>query len=254
MVDLIEEMLINADPASDIAVENGFILRYFSNGNLCSINRMVDRSPSDYGETIKKLGIRVVNAGVNPNYKIIHDQSYSRLDQELVRQSYSIVEEGLVMALRIENMQRELFTFANFYEQGIFTEEELNPDWLEDYKEMTDMDPLHGRFFENNIKKSTQDHMYFGLFEGNRLLAMSYVVFIDDYMIIKDIFVDERYRNLDYGKRILKAMLSKALAKNCKVALCEVNKRQVSAGRLLSSEGFEAIYGYHYRAKNLLGN
>lgn len=254
MVNRIEELLINSDPSSDIFVDNGFLVRCFSNGNVCAINRLVNNYSANYGEIIKSHASKLVKNNINPSYRIIHDSSYEALDQELVRQSYSIVEEGVVMALRIENMERELFSFANFYEQGIFTDEELGSEWLDDYRDLISMDPTHGKFFENNLKKSIQDHMYFGLFERDRLMGMGYITFIDNYMIIKDLFIEEKYRGLDYGKRLLKAMLIKGLLKGCTVALCEVGKKQQIAGRFLTSEGFEGLYSYHYRAKNLIGD
>lgn len=252
MINRIEELLINADPCSDMFLDNSFLVRCFSNDHLCTIHRMANLGSGQGAEVIQSHAKKLASRMINPCYRIIHDPSYENLDQELVRQSYSIVEEGVVMALRIENMERELFSFANFYEQGIMTDEELSHIWLEDYKYLTDMDPVHGRFFESNLKKSLQDHMYFGLFESERLIGMGYVVFVDDYIVIKDIFVSERYRGLDYGKRILKAMLIKGLLKGCRIALCEVSKKQPIVGRFISSEGFEGLYGYHYRAKNII--
>lgn len=252
MINRIEELLINADPSSDMFVDNSFLVRCFTNDNVCAINRMVQERSANYAEIIKTHANKLADRSINPCYRIIHDAAYESLDQELVRYSYSIIDEGIVMALRIENMERELFSFANFYEQGIMTDEEISSVWMEDYKYLTGMDPVRGRFFESNLRKSLQDHMYFGLFESERLIGMGYVVFIEDYLIIKDIFVEERYRGLDYGKRILKAMLIKGLLKGCRVALCEISKKQPIVGRFVSAEGFEGLYSYHYRAKNIV--
>lgn len=252
MLGKIEELLINADPSFDIFIDNNFLVRCFSNDNVCSINRMVYDRNVNYAEIIKQHAMKLAKRGINPCYRVVHDSSYESLDQELVRQSYGIVEEGVVMALRIENMERELFSFANFYEQGIMTEEEVNSIWMEDYKEMTGMDASRSKFFENNLRKSQQDHMYFGLFESERLIGMGYVAFIEDYLIIKDIYIDERLRGLSYGKRLLKAMLIKGLLKGCRVALCEVSKKQPIVGKFIASEGFEGLYGYHYRAKKIV--
>lgn len=254
MINRIEELLINSDPSSDMFVDNSFLIRCFSNDNVCSINRMAYQRSANYAEILKMQANKLANKNINPCYRIIHDVTYESLDQELVRHSYGIVEEGVVMALRIENMERELFAFANFIEQGIMTDEEISNIWLEDYQYMTNMDSIRAQFFESNLRKSLQDHMYFGLFESDRLIGMGYVVFIDDYLIIKDIFVDERYRGLDYGKRLLKAMLIKGLLKGCRVALCEVGKKQTIVGRFVSSEGFEGLYSYHYRAKKIVGD
>lgn len=252
MIHTIEEMFINADPSSDQFLEQNFLVRCFTNDHLCAIHALPAARELHYAEAVNEIAAHLVQKGLNPCYRIVEQGASERLDQELVRQSYGIVEEGVVLALRIENMERELFAFANFYEQGILIEESFNAVWLKDYQDLTQMDPTRAQFFSDNLRKSVQDHMYFGLFERDRLLGMGYVVFQGSYLIIKDIYIDERYRNLDYGKRILKAMLIKGLLRECTVALCEVGKKEQIAGRFFTSAGFEVVYGYHYRSKNLI--
>ena len=46
--------------------------------------------------------------------------------------------------------------------------------------------------------------MYLGLFERDRLIAMGYVSYLDGYVIIKDIFVDERLLERCFHPKVLK--------------------------------------------------
>lgn len=251
MIKKIEEMLINADPSSNIVVDNGFLIRCYNTNNLCTINMIERNQGIGYPEIIKSHIEKLSKININPCYRIVHDSNYEHLDKELIRNGFEVVERGAVMALRIENMERELFAFANFYEQGIMIDDMLTDEWIDDYRYMTRMDKEHGDLFESNLKKSLEDKMFLVLLQKDRLIAMGYVTFSGEYMIINNIYVDERYRNLDYGKRLLKAMLIKALLRGCKVALCEIREDQEDALKMIAQEGFERVYSYQYRGKTI---
>lgn len=251
MIKKIEEMLINADPSSNIVIDNGFLIRCYNTNNLCTINMLVHEHGAKYAEIIKSHIDRLSKLSINPCYRIVHESSYQNLDLELVRNGFDVVERGAVMALRIENMERELFAFANFYEQGIMIDDVLTDEWIDDYRYMTRMEKDHGDLFESNLKNSLEDKMFFVLLQKDRLIAMGYSTFNGEYMIVNDIFVDERYRNLDYGKRLLKAMLIKGLLRGCKVALCEIREEQEYALKMITKEGFERLYSFQYRGKSI---
>ncbi len=251
MIKKIEELLINADPASGIIVEDGYMVRFYTVNDKCVINKITHKDEKDSAELIRSHIARLKKIKLDPCYRILHEASYEHLDQELVRNGFGVIDRGVVMALRIENMERELFAFANFYEQGIFSDEGLSDEWIEDYKELLQMDRAYGDIFEKNLKASLEEKMSFGLLQNDRLIAMGYATFIGDYLIINDITVEERYRNLDYGKKLLKAMLIKGLNKGCKVALCDIREEQQIALRLLAKEGFERAYSYQYRGKSI---
>lgn len=251
MINRIEEILINADPSANITMEHGFLIRCFNTSSLCTINRVNQVRTMGNHEIIKYHTEKLNKIDIDPVYRVIHHDDYASLDQELVRANFSILDTGVVLALRIENMERELFAFANFYEQGIFTDDMATDPWIEDFKYLTGMSQSQGDVFEANQKNTLEEQMYFGLVEKDRLIGMGYCTFIDGYVVINKIFIEERYRNLDYGKRMLKAMLIKGLLKGCKIAICDVLKEEEAALRMLSAEGFEAAYSYHYRGKNI---
>lgn len=251
MIKKIEELLINSDPSNNIIVDNGFLIRRFNTKNICTINMLADDRRSSYAEIIRSQAERLKKIKLDPCYRIVHESSYEALDMELVRFGFDILDRGTVMALRLENMERELFAFANFYEQGILVDEEMSAEWIEDYRDLMRMSPDYGDLFEENIRNSTEEKMFTVLIQNSRLIAMGYITFIEHYMIINNIIVDERFRNLDYGKRLLKAMLIKGLLKKCKYAICDVQEEQNLAAKMFLQEGFEPAYNYHYRGKRI---
>ncbi len=250
MIRKIEELLINADPSSCVVLDQGFMIRCYNTVDLCTINKLTNDidQPSD---VIRSHLERLSKMKIDPCYRIVYDSSYQALDNELVRHGFNVIDRGVVMALRIENMERELFAFANFYEQGILSDEGISDEWFTDYRELAGMDEGYGDIFENNLKNSLEEKMSFGLLQNGRLIAMGYATFIKEYLIINRIFVEPRFRNLDYGKKLLKAMLIKGLLKGCKAALCDIREDEDEALNMVAKEGFERLYSYQLRSKKL---
>ncbi len=156
MIRKIEELLINADPSSCVVLDQGFMIRCYNTVDLCTINKLTNDidQPSD---VIRSHLERLSKMKIDPCYRIVYDSSYQALDNELVRHGFNVIDRGVVMALRIENMERELFAFANFYEQGILSDEGISDEWFTDYRELAGMDEGYGDIFENNLKNSLEE-------------------------------------------------------------------------------------------------
>lgn len=251
MIRKIEELLINADPSSCVMLDQGFMIRCYNTSDLCIINKLTKETEETPSDIIRGHIERLMKLRIDPCYRIVYDSSYQELDNELVRHGFNVTDRGVVMALRIENMERELFAFANFYEQGILSDEGISDEWFADYRDLAGMDEFYGNIFESNLKNSLEEKMSFGLLQNGRLIAMGYATFIREYLIINQIFVDKRFRNLDYGKKLLKAMLIKGLLKGCKAALCDIRESEEEALNMVAKEGFERLYSYQLRGKSL---
>lgn len=251
MVQRIEELIMNSDPSANMMLDHGFLIRLYNTNDICTINQ-VSGYNNNLLSIINSHANKLKNIGINPCYRIIHDKSYQALDVELQRMGYDIIDRGVVLAIDIEDMQKELFMFANFYEQGIWYDDKITPDWLDDYKALKRMDDKYEEIFEKNIYNSLEEKMTFAFFQDNRLLSMAYTTIIDDYIVINDLFVEPKYRGLDYGKKMLKAIMTKGLQKNCKVVVCDVREDQEEMLNMLKKEGFAKVYSYQYRAKEIV--
>lgn len=251
MINRLEELIMDANPSASITIDHGFLIRYFNISNVCTLNMIIppnrDDIPMIIGEHIDKLQ----KNKINPYYRIVFSREYERLEMELVRNNFEISDSGVVAALNLENREKELFAFANFIEQGIYVDQKLNNTWLNDYQEITGMNHNQKKYFEDNISKSMLDNMFFAIAERERVIAMGFSTFIDDYMVINDIFVSPKYRNLDYGKKLLKGMLCKGLSKGTRVVIAEISEENPVAQKIFAEQDFEKVYGYHYRGKKI---
>lgn len=251
MIQRIEELLMDANPSSSITIDNGFLIRYFNISNVCTLNMIVPPDKDDIQRILDKHFQKLSKNNINPYYRIVFSRGFEHLEMEMVRNGFEISNPGVVLALNLENREKELFAFANFIEQGIFVDTKLNEEWLNDYQYLTDMHANQRDFFENNIEKNMLENMFFAIVDRERVIAMGFVTFIDEYMIINDIFVSPKYRNLDYGKKLLKGMLCKGLSKGCKVVVADIPDDNLVAQKVFSDQDFEKVYGYYYRGKKM---
>lgn len=249
MINKIEEILINADPSAKTILDNGFLIRCYNTNEDCVINRIAYDDRINVPEIVRKHTKKLAKIGLKPLYRIIYDKTYEGFDNALIRQNFSVQDRGVVFMLGIENMEKELFAFANFYESGIMFDEELTDEWIEDYCYMMGYDESYEANFRNNLENYAEDRMYFALVRSGSTLACGYATIMDEFFVINNIVVERKYRNLDYGKMMVKAMLTKGLSRGCKVALCEVREGQDTAIRMLTKEGFDASYSFQHRGR-----
>lgn len=256
MIGRIEELLMDGNPSANTGIDSGFLLRSHNVPKLPTINfiktinhKNISKIVDDHCKILKKNNIQ-------PRYRILETNEYQDLEVELVRRGFESEDPGNVVALNIENMERELFAFANFIEQGTYSTEKLEEGWLEDYKNFVGMSDFEKNYFEKNINNSLYENGYFAIIEKGRIIAMGYVTYIDSYMIINDIVVLQKYMNmkfqesvyeLGYDKKILMAMLCKGLTKGCNIVIADVPESNSSLNKLFSMQKFEKIYRYYYR-------
>lgn len=251
MIQRIEELLMNSSPSSGITIDNGFLIRYFNTSNVCTINMLIPPAKDEIASIMDRHMRKLSKHDINPYYRVVFSKEFEHLEMEMLRGGFEISNPGLVLALNLENREKELFAFANFIEQGIFVDTGLNDEWLSDYQHLTEMHPRQRSFFEDNIQKSMLENMFFAIVDRERVIAMGYVTFIDEYMIINDLFVSPKYRNLDYGKKLLKGMLCKGLSKGIKVVIADVQEDNLVAQKIFADQDFEKVYAYYYRGKKI---
>ena len=163
MIQRIEELLMDANPSSSITIDNGFLIRYFNISNVCTLNMIVPPDKDDIQRILDKHFQKLSKNNINPYYRIVFSRGFEHLEMEMVRNGFEISNPGVVLALNLENREKELFAFANFIEQGIFVDTKLNEEWLNDYQYLTDMHANQRDFFENNIEKNMLENMFFAI-------------------------------------------------------------------------------------------
>ena len=212
---------------------------------------MVGGTNLNLSKVISSNEARLKKLEIAPCYRVLMINDFFELDNELIRNKYEVLYSGSVYGIKIANMERELFRFANLYEDGIYFDEKIKKTWFEDYVNVKSFSREYADLFSRNIKNSVEEFVTFALIDREQLLAMAYATIMGRCMVINDIFVLERYRRLGYGKKMLKAMLSKGLQKKCEIVICDVTKDMQESIKMLQSESFDLLYNYKYRGRQL---
>lgn len=248
MIHTCEELLFNVNTSYYTAMHSGFLVDYINIDRPCCIYAMSDKR-SKLTERINSIEYTLRKNRLAPCYRLVSHGDFQQLDSVLLRNGYEMSDQGSVEFIELEHLRRELFTFASFLQNGVYIEEQLLDVWLEDFMYLHQYNDDYYRVFKNNMTRSYSDFVYFSLVEEGRLIGEAYAAIDRDIMIIKDIVIQEEYRGLKYGHRLLMSMLSFALKQDCKSCIIEVNSRNTVAVRLLNSVGFRTLYQYWYRIK-----
>ena len=246
-----EEMLINSKPAPFTTLNEGFIINYAGFEQFTSSIHPLYNRDKDLKSKITECEEILKTYNIIPEFRIVFQKDYQPLDEELFRHGYERNGQGTVKMIDIKSLQNELFTFANFIENGIFVEESIKDFWLSDHSYLMNLSSEHDRIYRSCIKKLIVKAATFTLIEENTLIGQGFVTFQKEFMIIGNIIINPKFRTLSYAKRLLMSMLSYGLKKGAAVAIADVDYENTPANRLFSKVKFEDIYGYCYRIKKL---
>lgn len=251
MIKVCEEIMLNSDPSFADRFENNFLVRFLTNQYRCIIYAIGDKRNS-LAERIQYIERLLKEKGENPNYRILYTEEYRRLDEELFKMGYEKVEEGTVKYMDIGKIQKELFTFASFLQNGVFIEPKLERFWIEQYREFRGLGEMQKEVFIDNMKRSREEFCFFTLMEENKMIGQSYASMDKGIFHICDVVMDPRYRNLAYGKRLIMSMLSYAYKNDIEHVIAPVEMDNEPANRLFADIGFEDAYHYWRRIKNIV--
>ncbi len=244
-----EELLLNSNPAAFTTLYEGLIINYAGiNQFTKSIHPLYDRKKNIY-ERITKAEIIVSKYNQIPEYRIVFQKDYQEFDEELFKNGYERNGHGTVKMIDIKPLQNELFTFANFIQNGVFIEEEIKDFWIDDFSFLMNYSQSEDKIFRDSLKRLIVPCSTFTLIEEDTLIGQAYATFQENYMVINNIVINKKTRNLSYGKRLLMSVLSYGLKKGAEIAIADVNYLDVAANKLFNKVKFEDVYGYCYRIK-----
>ncbi len=245
-----EELLLNSKPATFATLYEGFIINYAGIDSFTkSVHPLYDIK-NDIQKKISTVETILSKYGQIPEYRIIFQKDYRELDEALFKNGYERIAQGTVKLIDIKPLQNELFTFANFIQNGVFVEEGIKDFWLEDFAYLMNYSQKEDKIFRSLVKNLIVPCNTFTLIEENTLIGQAYATFQENYMIINNIVINKKTRNLSYGRRLLMSMLSYGLKMGAEFAIADVDYSDTAGNKLFNKVNFEDIYGYCYRRKN----
>ncbi|MGL5439074.1 MAG: GNAT family N-acetyltransferase [Filifactoraceae bacterium] len=248
MVPIYEEMLFNSAPPTVTYLQNGFLVSMFNDKMPCTLYAVSDKK-SNLKNRILMNETTLEMQNYRPCYRLVETEDFSDLESTLQHLGYKKTEQGYVVGLEIKNLQKELFTFASYIQNGVFVDTDFTNDWFEDYVCLRNLKQEWANLISTNVQNSKLNRYYFTLVEEGTMIGMAYALSDRGMLIIKDIILNAKFRNLKYGRKLTMSILSFALNKGADKVLAEVDSENVPALKMLRNIGFSMEYRYWYREK-----
>ena len=239
---LYEELAINAYPALQTQLYDGWVLR-FANGYTNRANSINPLYKSSLGLDIKiaECEKRYFNKGLPSVYKLT-DSTDKIIDKTLEKLGYEIVTPTYVMEMDLHGKD---FTLEN-----CAITPNADNEWFDSYFSFCD--------YTDKIKMTTAKQIFANV--NNAMLcgrivkdgisaACGSAVIERGYMALLNIVVDEKQRGKGYGTAICESLLAAAKQHCASTAYLQVVQDNDRAVNLYTKLGYKIVYSYWYRVK-----
>ena len=244
LIQKIEELSMNALPAIQTNVYDGWILR-FADGYTKRANSInpIYFSNEDLDNKIKiaEQMYRVRNLKVV--YKMTQQVSPENLDKTLERNGYFLDGLTSVQVLSLKILEVEIKYNAIVYN-------DLQDDWFINFCNLNNVDEKDQKALKQMLSNIIANTCYFLLSDdNNEILACGMCVLEGEYIGLFDIVTTEKYRNRGYGSELIQNILQWGKENGAKYAYLQVMLNNAPALKLYSKLGFKELYKYWYRIK-----
>ena len=243
MVRIIEEMSLNALPALETMIYDGWVLR-FSKGYARRSNSIYPlyQSMENINEKISKCESLYKSKGLDVIYKITKAAFPSNLDLLLEEYGYIIDAPTSVQVMDLDNI-------GEIKNENIICSSNINDEWFDNFCRLVNeseekKDVMHSAL-DNVIPKK----FFVSLRIDEKIIGCGLGVLENDYIGLYNIAVDKEYRNKGYGREIVISLLKLGKENGAKKAYLQVMENNPPALKLYSNVGFKEEYKYWYRVK-----
>lgn len=244
MIRTIEELSLNALPALETMVYDGWLLR-FSKGYARRANSIYPlyEPKADVNEKIRTCEELYSSKGLDIIYKITPEIYPSNLDAILEEYEYKIDAPTSVQLVDLDKIDG-----AN--SEGLTYSITINEEWLQSFCSMSNV-PEERKDLLYSILKNIIPKKFFVLMkQQERVIGCGLGVLQDDFIGLYNIEIDKEYRNKGYGKKLVLNLLRLGKVEGAKKAYLQVMLNNPAALKLYSNIGFREEYKYWYRVKN----
>lgn len=245
VIQKIEELSINALPALQTQLVDGWILR-FSNGyakRANSINPLYS-SNDDIDGKIENMRKIYQSKNLSVVYKLTTNVFPSDLDNLLEQNGYKL--EGLT-SVQMLSVNEITTTSAS----NVVIYSYLNEQWFFEFCKLNNIGDTDQCTLKRILLSIVPEVCYVILFnDQNESLACGMGVLEEEYIGLFDIVTNEKYRNKGYGIQLINALLNWGKENGAKQAYLQVVLNNRPALNLYSKLGFKEAYRYWYRIKS----
>jgi ribosomal protein S18 acetylase RimI-like enzyme len=242
MQNLIEELSLNAWPALQTVLVDGWVLR-FAKGYTKRANSINPLYPSTLSLDVKIKTCEELYHKQNLPlvFKITSKSTPANLDDHLERSGYQLLSPTSVQILRLEKMNSD-------HNPVVVASNSSTEEWIDQYSRMS---YLHSNQIETLtliLQNIVPEHRLFTLLEEGTTVACGLAVVQAGFVGLFDVVTDPNFRRCGYGARLVDQMLLWGKQQNAKMAYLQVILDNSPAINLYQKIGFVEEYQYWYRS------
>lgn len=239
-----EELSLNSHPAIQTNCYDGWLLR-FGNGYTARANsvNMLYPSKIDLKTKIKVCEQQYLAKQLPCIFKII-DGTNHVLDEVLQKRGYQVVTPTDFLVMDI--------TKKEFVKNACIISKEVTDEWLHAYFKFKKFVDCETCDTATQILQLVQNETLYCRIEQDGIsVACAYAVIERGYVFIGNVIVGEEYRGKGYGQQLCENLLAKAKEHGAHTAYLQVVQSNQVAYNLYKKLGYQKLYSYWYRKKDL---
>jgi len=243
MLRTIEEMSLNALPALETMIYDGWILR-FSRGHARRSNSIYPlyESRENINEKISKCEELYNSKELDVIYKITSVAFPSNLDCLLEECGYIIDAPTSVQIMDLDNIKE-------IDNKNIIYSSTINDSWFQGFCRIVNESEEKKEILYNTLENIIPKKFFVLMQQEEKVIGCGLGVLQDDFIGVYNIVIDKEYRNKGYGREIVMNLLNLGKYNGAKKAYLQVMENNQPALRLYSNIGFKEEYKYWYRVK-----
>jgi GNAT superfamily N-acetyltransferase len=236
----IEEASLNAWPALQLKLYDGWLLRYAKGytKRANSVN-VLSASTIDLPEKIAACERFYAVKGVPSVFRLNSFNVPPDLDQFLEQRGYRRVDETHVLSL-------ELAGWRASGESTVMLRDEELPEWLNSYARLSSCALEHQQTHGEILDAIPAGRNLVSLAVDGSVVSCGLGVQEDDSIGLFDLVTDPDERGKGYGSALIGGLLQRAVAAEAHIAYLQVLASNSGARRLYERLGFRESYRYWY--------
>jgi len=241
MVRTLEEVSMNAWPASETIVYDGWVLR-FAGGYTRRANSIYPLYPSTYDIASKIEHCRQIYeaSGLGPVYKLTRHVYPADLDTVLDNHGYRREAPTSVQTLSLDEYHVEDDCRVTVFEH-------VDANWVRRFIAMNTVSIRYSNIITSMLQRIANPKCFAGIKHDREMIACGIGVVEDRKVGLFDIVVDPRHRQKGLGTRLVHRILKWARCQQAVVAYLQVMLDNTPALSLYNKIGFSEAYQYWYR-------
>ena len=239
----LEELSLNAWPALETMVYDGWLLR-FADGYTKRANSVCALYPSteELESKIAACEAYYKGKGLPTIFKMTPFAEPHDLDELLEAKGYVAQAFTSMQAVSLDNVAAPSLHLARF-------DEHCTEEWRDAYCRLSHQGEKAKETMTKTLRKITPPACYASLYLDNKIVACGLGVVEREYIGLFDIVTDQAYRNQGLGEQLVLHLLQWGQEKGAKYSYLQVLKDNQPALRLYKKIGYHEQYMHWYRIK-----